>query len=526
MDKLKRLEQLQSLKANGSLTEEEFNKEKEKLLNDSKESKSINVNLTTAVICIILIVVIGAGVIFFVNKNKQTTQTGSTQEDSTNSSSTQDETKKKETKQNGSSNLQQTSANAYTGKVSFNNMNSDDSNLNDVQKEIIKYFDNDYFYFDVADSQRYPQVFKGAKVKNSCVVTKVLKSSDDEFKALVVVADEEYFGIYAEDPDAEIPEEKYFIIEGKQLEERLMARDLITIYGRYDNIETMNIDGKSHTLPKINIMNVVKRDWDNMEESLTNDSYRCSVSTIKTVAEHIFGKDIKIGQETTDNSYIVVTLDNQANSNFKCFDFDRDYGIITYDQEKNNLSDSTVKRLFIASDFEHYIVTTYDNNLKHIYIEYFDKDFKKLWSREFDFKSNKDDYFSPIDYTDSKLAFVIDTDLHLLDLKNGENIIEPIIVGNKSKVNMMEDGIVLVGTENKDTVVKVDYNGKIMFRVDGNTKLSDITSPQLQIVNDKIVIGLSGFPENVESEVTYNKYLVVSNDGKIEVSTKDLVHGH
>lgn len=82
----------------------------------------------------------------------------------------------------------QTSANIQTNgvnKVSFNSMNADDEKLNEIQKEIINYFDNDYIFADTYDIQMYPQVFKNAKIYTAGGIVKILKSEDDEFEVLV-----------------------------------------------------------------------------------------------------------------------------------------------------------------------------------------------------------------------------------------------------------------------------------------------------------------------------------------------------
>ena len=71
-----------------------------------------------------------------------------------------------------------------TETVSFGNMNVEDEKFNEIQKEIIDYFDNDYIQFSARYSQRYPQVFQNAKVTTIVTVEKVLKSTDDEYEVL------------------------------------------------------------------------------------------------------------------------------------------------------------------------------------------------------------------------------------------------------------------------------------------------------------------------------------------------------
>lgn len=307
------------------------------------------------------------------------------------------------------------------------------------------------------------------------------------------------------------------VIEGKQLSKRLTKGDVITVYGRYTDVNNFDIDGKSHIFPTINSINLIQLG------SNEDTNYRFNLDTAKTVAEYIFGKDIKISSPVKGEDYdyessytfdpfYKITLDNQSNVNFSAFNIYRTYGLITY----NEVSENTEKYLFVGADFQHYLVSTYDKKLKHVYIDYFDKGFKKLWSREFDYNSNE--VISPIDYTSTQLAIIIDNDLHLISLETGEDIIEPVLVGTKIKLNMMEDGIIIIGNDNKDTIMKIGFDGNIIFRTNGNTKMSKINYAQTQIVNGKMVIYLEGL--NSEG-LPYDKYLVLNSDGSIETSTNE-----
>ncbi len=504
MGKLEKLEKLQKLKENGTITEQEFKIEKEKLINNKSTKKS---KMIIAIIIVFILIIIGVYCIYyFIINNKEET-------------STVEDTDIADTEEG----FEQTSANVYTNgtdNVSFTNMSGDDENLTDIQKEIVNYFDTNYFTsLDTESFQRYPQVFEDAKVHLYFGIKKVLKSTDSEFEALVYsesdLSDYEYDNINI----SEIPSNILFVIKGEQMEERLLENDHAEVYGRYVDVEEYVIDGVTYTLPTINIINITQGN-------------RYNIDTITTVAKSIFGNDIKV---TTlgDDEYMEmatylsrglqssgyrVTLDNQSNANFKSFVMDVDEGLICYDWKINDLSDNVTKKLFVAADFQHYIVTTYDDNLKHVYIEYFDNQYNKLWSREFDYNSTKA-YSSPMDYTDTQMACVVDNDLYLIDLETGENIIEPVMVGEKIKVNMMEDGIVLIGNDNKDTIMKIGYDGETIFRTNGELKLETINWVNTQIVNGKLVIDLYGANED---GYYGEQYLVINNDGTLEISTNIL----
>ena len=127
-----------------------------------------------------------------------------------------------------------------------------------------------------------------------------------------------------------------------------------------------------------------------------------------------------------------------------------------------------------------------------------------------------------MDYTNEKMSIVIGNDLYLIDLETGENIIEPVIVGTKMKINIFDDGIILIGNENKDTIMKVDFNGNILYRVDADTSMTGIDNVYTQIVNDKLIVRITGRKAIDDGSREYlEKYIVLNDDGTIEYSTNE-----
>ncbi len=487
-------------------TNEKFNmqqKETDNSIKGEKKKKKKSKNIIILTIIFVILCVIAFAVFYFM---KDKNGSGNDSED---------------IKQIGSSGQV-----AVAPELSFANMKIDNSDLNldDTQREILKYFDNDYFYistFNYEDLQRYPDVYKGAQVNTDCIILKVLKSTDEEFEALATFYDG--FG----EPPTLADSTELFVFKSEQLNERLIETDNISLYGRYINIDTYNVDGKSYTIPTINATNIVH----------SFPTHRFSLETITTVAKYIFGNDIKISEPVSGTDFdlgphyspqdwfYLVKLDNQSNANFKAFDMHMDYGYIGYNYKHNGLPDTIEKRLFISADFQHFIVSTYDSGTKHVYIDYFDRQLKKLWGREFDYESEA--IVSPMDYTSTQMAFVIDNDLYLVDLQTGENIIDPVLVGNKVKVMMLSDGILLVGNSNKDAIMKVGYDGQILQKMNANTKMQQISTVSTQIVDGKMVIVLEGSSTLGEgTSVSYqilSKYIVLNADGTVKMSTDDRV---
>ena len=207
-------------------------------------------------------------------------------------------------------------------------------------------------------------------------------------------------------------------------------------------------------------------------------------------------------------------------------------GNIIYHNKENNIPYTINKNLYISADFNHYIVITQDTDIKRIYVDYFNRDLEKIWSREFDYL---DENSTSMDYNSKILTMQIDNDLYLINLENGENIIEPVLVGEKIKMMMLEDSILLIGNQPKDAIMLVDYNGNIKQRTSIETDIEEFTSTNTQIVNGKIVIHfesyLKGYTGSTDSglyasyEVTGgSKYVVLNKDGTIDFTTSDDIY--
>ena len=410
-----------------------------------------------------------------------------------------------------------------TKTLSFSNMKSGNKNLklDDTQYDVLRYFDNNYIgVYKSEDLQRYPKVYQDAQVKIDCVIKKVIKSTNDEFICMGVIG---YEGFDSPEGELESYEEsELFVIKSKQLDERYIKDDEIIVYGIYTGVEEFEVNGKTYTVPVINSI----YSYDIAKER------RFNLDDITKVAKYIFGNDIKITEPADTQAYgysaadpmYIVTLDNQTNANFKEFAMLREIGYIGY-TSKDFVPIN--KHLFISADFQHFIVTTHEESTKKLYMDYYDKDFNKIWGREFDYKSSDFDIYStPMDYTASQLSVVIDNDLYLIDLTTGENVIEPVLVGNKIAISMLSDRILLIGNDNKDAIMMVDYKGNVIKKMNADTTMDSIYSADMQIVNNRIVIILSGSKEldyyTEYSNTEYlKKYIVLDSEGNVELSTKD-----
>lgn len=390
--------------------------------------------------------------------------------------------------------------------ISWANMKVDnpDLNLTEDQIEVLKYFDTDYFQVSDYDNlQRYPNVYENAQVVFPCRVVKTIKSDSEAYELLVSMI---VNGMTGSD------EENLIIITGKQQEPRLIEGDYISVYGRYQGIKQYDVDGKSLTKPIVTVNKTNK-----FYLATNSEAPRYEFDTINTVAKAIFGTDIKLKEEKADvdytlgamyspqEQYFLVTPNNQSNANFSSFEMTSVNPVI----RTPNPTAETVKEFHVSADFEHYIVSTFEQSTKMLYLEYYDREFKKVWGNEY---SNVDTI--PYDYTSSEIYLVADNDLHIIDTNTGKEKQDSVMVGEKVKVIMTGDGAILIGKGNKDNVMKVDSTGKTLWKTSVDIEVTDC--PMIQLLNGNIVASLASY----ETDGIYiisgkRKFVTIDKDGNI-----------
>ena len=374
-------------------------------------------------------------------------------------------------------------------------------NLTDDQKTIIQYFDNDYFSIDDYDfRQRYPQIFRGAQVTQMIEINKIIEASDTNYTALASVFDSATY--MAEDEEAYLKNK--IIVNGIQPKNmRVVEGDVIHMFGRYINIENQTIDGNSYNLPVIDLY----------ENSYINNESRFSPAFIKKVAKVIFGNNIEVrnaveGQDYTGEAhswkfgydpYMICTLENSTNSKFTGFRFYTERGYI--DDVKSassepmlDLFESSIERhVEFTQDLKHYIMFTFDRELKNLNIDYYDLDFNKIWNKEFENTSN-----TSFDFTSQKLYLSVNNDFHIMNLETGEDVVPQLYLGEKTRVSKLEDGIILISSSQNDTVMKIGLDGSLVWKT--NASIIPDTVNCLQLVDNKIIISTNAGFITVDNE--------------------------
>ena len=390
-------------------------------------------------------------------------------------------------------------------------LRGDGVELNDTEKLIVQYFDTDYFRAPYSSLQRYPQVYKGAQINFLCYVTKIIESNDKEYTALVE------YEAYKTPEDFYNETGNFAVIKGTQSETRIMEGDSLYLYGKYVDVNTYTVDGKSYTVPTV----MVNRYSYFMYYDIVRPMY--SMEEIRSMARYIFGDDLKLRYaqnsdredgdvydfESYEGLYYVAELDNQSNANFTKYMFFAGYGGYIIDCK----SEYPIERnLTFSADFQHFYLEVFDYSLKVYTLECYDRELKKVWSREFDQTTS-----SVIDYTKDNIYLVANGSMYIIDAETGENAVEPKYVGAKSEIRKLEDGILLVSHKSADAIMKTDLVGNVLWTANLSYDMPEPDTPEnipvVQIIDGNYVIQydarVNGMPNG-----TYTA--VITPDGTVD----------
>lgn len=192
-------------------------------------------------------------------------------------------------------------------------------------------------------------------------------------------------------------------------------------------------EGTSYTIPTINVHSY-QHDDDNGRPDGTPDKF--DLSFIRKVAKAIFNNGVIVREPTDDeatttsssfmnNPVVVCKLDNQSNSKFGKYFFNKNYGSISDTRNTDNYvfatGDETGINRYIefAPDFEHFFIFVYDSRNEYLTVEYYDKDFKRIWTRDFE-----NTLSGTYDYTENNIYLVANNYLYTINTLTGEDTFE------------------------------------------------------------------------------------------------------
>ena len=507
-NQINRINELQEMKEKGILTDEEFAKEKKKIL----EKKSIKPLFIVLSIIVIMLI----GVVLFIIINSKSNQNIGEVQNNINKAS---QNKSVITKGKNSSPKNDTDLG-----LSFIKIDNTSENLTENQKTVLQYFDDDYFNAkDYEFLVRYPQIFEKMEVLTHGVVKKIIKSDDNSYELLVCVMENKIYYQYwinyrggIDTPFEEYEENSknnYIVIKGQQGDARLIEGDWINIYGRYEEIGSYDIDGTTYTIPTISVHSV---QYDDLQ-SPNGQNIRFDLAFIRKVARAIFNNAVTVREPSeseaviTSSSFMnnptyVCELDNQSNSKFSKYFFNRNHGYISDTRNSNDYvyampEETGIDRYVeFAPDFEHFFLFMYDRNDDFLTVEYYDKEFKRIWTRDFE-----ETEYATYDYTENNIYLIANSYLYTINTQTGEDTIDKKYVGTKHAIRKLEDGILLFEYRNVDSVMKTDLQGNILWTA-----------------NVELESGISGVQvkDNILSICTRDYTLIDLENGNITLKAK------
>ena len=301
------------------------------------------------------------------------------------------------------------------------------------------------------------------------------------------------------------------VIKGKTTDGRILEKDNVLCYGRYEEVKSYTIDAETIYLPTVLLHRII------IDNSLVPSFIRFDEKSIKNVAKAMFGEDVKVRNaeyevdfvfdEEHDSSdrFMIATLDNQSNANFSKYEIYQQYGYIRDSNSTSNIS----RYINVSSDFSHYLLSIYDKKLKEFTLEYYDSTFNKIWSKEFE-EVGTPSY----DYTIDKIYTVANNELYIIDINTGKEVSKPIFIGSKVAITKVEEGIILFANSAADAIMKTNDKGEIIWKINLSKKVQYVGGFQIKD-NGYVVASVYYENEELSSLIVIdekgNKVLEISN---------------
>lgn len=160
----------------------------------------------------------------------------------------------------------------------------DADDLSDIEKLLVQYFDTDYFANPAYNNlQRYPTIYENSQIYFQGVVSKIIESNNDSYTLLIEYGAHKTY----DERKTLVPTNMFAVIKGKQQTTRIIEGDQVVVYGKYMGVDTYNVDGKSHTVPTIQVNRYCFALGYDMAPLY-------SMEEIRSIAKYIFGDNINI----------------------------------------------------------------------------------------------------------------------------------------------------------------------------------------------------------------------------------------
>lgn len=374
-----------------------------------------------------------------------------------------------------------------------------------MKDEVYKYLNyRGTYIYDYNSLSKYPKVYQDTLVMFYMYVVKVVEEKEDNYKILVG---------YSSSLNSSVEEDKLLMLEGKYVNgERYAMGSQYLIYGIFKGIETYKIDGGTQVVPKIKVDKYLEED----SESGIREIY--DRNDIRKVAKSFFNDNQLSVDDPTYNPnfeyypgqspFYFITLESN-NNKFRQFRFYSIDGDIEPVIENDNTF--IVQRIAKTKDNGDYLLLTYSPTTIHLDLQRYDKDFKLIWTREFE---NIDNY--KWDVNNGRIALYMNNELYYID-EDGKDLLDnSIMVPNCLKLKLLMNGDVILASDTATNFINyIDSTGKLLWRQNNNYEPAEIY--KITVANDRIYVN-----HRLKSDdYDLNAYITVfTKDGDREMTTK------
>lgn len=350
----------------------------------------------------------------------------------------------------------------------------------------------------------YPNAYKDSMICFYAEVVKVIEEGDDKYKIEVA---------YNNEGDNLL----YMVIEGKYSNGvRYLEGELYLFIGVFNGMKTYEIDGTKNILPSI----TVKKTGSILKESeasinlFTESELKEYYSSFFNNYPMTFSKPSYSLYDTAMNGtylsqlpfHYLLKLENTGNykfDEFRIYTIDGDIEVVT-DKENSEIYRSISK----AKDGTSYLLLTDQEASKHYELQLYDKDFKQLWSR--DFENGENLRWMPVN---GRIVVYCNNTLYYIDEKTGKDIVTPFTVANVIKLRPLSNGDVIIFTTDKSKFIQyLDSKGKVKWT--SSTEYNPTSINILEIGNGKIFVDYKTELSEEDNYVT-----VYSKDGERVATT-------
>ncbi len=336
------------------------------------------------------------------------------------------------------------------------------SNSNDVsvvdQEEVTnkKSLLDNFFMEDIINKPsysrmiRFPSSYTGLKITTTAVVKEIISETDADMTVKANIIDNEGES-----------DKKLVLIKYKKSDNiRLIKDDIINFVGTFNGIDA------SSQLPSISASKIV----------LTPNGEADSIYTfeeIETIAKNFFGDNITVTKPTYTEeelnanpklrqSHWIVKLNKEAVSQ-TLNDTYRIYDILREIEDSENKEGVLERQIKLDSSLNGYITIEKNFANNRVTLSYYDSKYNEKWKKNWDNVLINPEVVAK----NGKIYIRVKSDIYVLNEKTGEELINPISVAEKGKLQVDSYGNIFYSVIQKSGFTTMyDSKGNIKWKND------------------------------------------------------------